>query len=76
MQRKKSTEIGLSANSTKVPINLPEFKGYDSFLDIYTFRAGFETLIEPVVQRKLWSDYLKRNYLTGPALLLVDRIET
>ena len=57
-------------------IDLPKFKGYDSVLDIYTFRAEFEKLIEPVVQRKLWPDYLKRNYLTGPAVTLVDKIES
>ena len=38
----------------ELKINLPKFKGYDSVLDIYTFRAEFEILIEPVVQRKLW----------------------
>ena len=56
--------------------NLPKFKGYDYVPNIYTFHAEMEKLIEPVVQRKLWSDYLKRNYLTRPALILVERIES
>ena len=30
----------------------------------------------PVVQRKLWPAYSKRNYLTGPVLILVDRIKS
>ena len=46
-------------------IHIPKFKGYDLELDIYTFRADFEKLIEPILQRKLWVDYLKRNGLAG-----------
>ena len=63
-----------SASSLK--IELTKFKGYESEMDIYNFRAEFEKLIEPVVLRKLWPDYLKRNYLSGSALTLVEKIES
>ena len=59
----------------ELKINIPKFKGYGSEVDIYTFRAKFEKLVEPVLQRKLWVDYLKRNYLSGTALTLVEEIE-
>ena len=56
-------------------IHIAKFKGYDSELDIYTFRADFEKLIEPILQHKLWVDYLKRNCLAGMALKIVGKIE-
>ena len=56
-------------------IEIPKFKGYESSMDIYIFRAEFEKLVQPTVRRLLWPDYLKRNYLTGSALTLVEKIE-
>ena len=61
-------------NASSLNIELPRFKGYNSALDIYTFQTEFEKLVSPNLQRKLLPDYLKRNYLDGPALLLVKEI--
>ena len=60
----------------ELKINIPKFKGYGSEVDIYTFCSEFEKLVEPVVQRKLWVDYLKKNYLAGTALILVENLES
>ena len=56
-------------------IDLNKYQGYDSCMDIYTFRSEFEKLIQPLVLRKLWSDYLKRNHLCSGALILVEKLE-
>ena len=62
-------------NAVELKIELPKFKGYDSDMDLYTFRTEFEKLVGPYVQRKLWSEVSKRNYLSGAALTLVNTIE-
>ena len=62
-----------SAHNLKV--ELPKFRGYDSELNIYSFRTEFEKLLQPVVQKAYWVDYLKRNYLAGNALILVDKLD-
>ncbi len=59
-----------------VTIELSKFKGYDSKLDIYSFRAEFERLIQPTILKRYWVDTLKTKYLTGPALTLVDKTES
>ena len=63
-------------NSAGLKIELKKFKGYDSEVDIYTFRSSFKKLIEPNVQENLWAEYLKKNYLAGAAQQLVSKIET
>ena len=55
--------------SDKIPIELPKFKGYDSKLDIYTFRSEFEKVVQPTLQKIYWLDALRNNCLTGPAFL-------
>ena len=40
---------------------------------IHVYAAS--TWIQPLVLRKFWSDYLKRNYLCGDALILVEKLE-
>ena len=62
-------------NSASLKIELKKFKGYDSDMDVYTFKSEFKKLIEPEVQKALWADYLKKNFLSGPALNLVLKIE-
>ena len=62
--------------STKgLDINLPTFSGYDSKLDIYSFRTEFEKLVQPTTLKRLWVDVLKKKYLSGHALTLVDIID-
>ena len=56
-----------------VAIEVPKFSGYDGIIDIYTFRSEFKKLVEPRVQKKYYADYLKRNYLSGPASVLVQK---
>ena len=60
-------------NAASLKIDLPRFSGYDSQIDFYTFKSEFKKLVEPVVQKQYQSDYLKRNYLSGPALNLVEK---
>ena len=60
-------------NATTLKIDLPKFSGYDCQLDFYTFKTEFVKLVEPMVQAPILSDYLKRNYLTGSALTLVEK---
>ena len=59
-----------------ITIELSKFKGYESKHDIYTFKSEFEKLVQPRVQKTLWLHVLKNNYLEGPALVLVDKLET
>ena len=54
-------------------IDLPKFTGYDSAMDFFTFKSQFQKLIEPNKQKKYWADFLKRNYLGGLALTLVEK---
>ena len=60
-------------NAASLKIDLPKFSGYDCQMDFYTFKSEFKKLVEPVVQKQFRSDYLKRNYLSGPALNLVEK---
>ena len=62
-------------NSAGLKIELKKFKGYESEVDIYTFRSSFKKLIEPNVQGNLWAEYLKKNYLAGAAQNLVLKID-
>ena len=60
-------------NSSVLDIKLPKFKGHQSEMDLYTFRSEFKKLVEPFVQKCLWADHLKLNYLEGPAYNLVSK---
>ena len=60
-------------NATVLKIEIPKFSGYDSKMDLFTFKTEFQKLVEPTVQKKYWPDYLKRNYLSGSALTLVEK---
>ena len=80
---KKNLEIEISKhdlseekvkNASILGIKIPKFRGYDSSMDFYTFKAEFEKLVSPRVQGKLLPDYLKNNYLDGHALALVKEI--
>ena len=62
-------------NSAGLKIELGKFKGYESNVDIYTFRSDFSKLVEPEVRKNLWADYLKKNHLAGAAQNLVAKIE-
>ena len=63
-------------NSAGLKIELKKFKGYESEVDIYSFRSSFKKLVEPNVQETLWPEYLKKNYLAGAALNLVQKIDS
>ena len=63
-------------NASTITVELAKFKGYESKLDIYSFRSEFEKLIQPSCQKHLWVDTLKNNYLAGPAFTLVERTES
>ena len=39
--------------------------------DYYTFRAEFEKLVSPRIQKALLPEYIKNNYLEGHALQIV-----
>ena len=62
-------------NSATLDIEMKKFKGYGSEDDYYTFKSEFKKLVEPVVQKTFWADYLKKNCLSGAALNLVRKID-
>ena len=62
-------------NATLLDIELKKFKGYNSEMDIYSFKEEFKRLVEPVIPKKLLPDYLKKNYLTGGAHTLVYQMD-
>ena len=62
-------------NVNTLSIELAKFKGYDSKLDIYSFKTEFEKLIQPITLKRYWVDTLKNNYLAGPAFTLVEKCE-
>ena len=68
------TEVKLKSSSG-LNIDLGKFQGYESKTDIYSFKSEFEKLIQPTMQKRYWADKLKKNYLAGPALVLVDKID-
>ena len=47
-------------NATSLDIELPKFSGYDCAIDFFTFKTEFKKLKESMVQRKYWSDFLKK----------------
>ena len=61
-------------NALGLKIEIPRFCGYDSAMDIYTFREKFEKFVTPYVQKPLLPDTLKMNYLGDPALTLVREL--
>ena len=52
-------------NSSLLKLDMPEYHGYGSSIDFYTFKSEFEKLISGRIQAKLLPDYLKCNYLEG-----------
>ena len=63
-------------NASTITVDLAKFKGYESKLDVYSFKSEFEKLIQPSCQKRLWVDTLKNKYLAGPPFTLVERTET
>ena len=41
-------------NASWLKIELPKFKGYESKIDIYSFKTEFEKLIQPTIQKPCW----------------------
>ena len=64
-----------ASNKQKLNIKIPEFKGYDSTLDIYTFKSKFEKVHLKDTPMHLLPDLLKNNFLEGPALLVVNDLQ-
>ena len=62
-------------NSTGLSITIPKFKGYQSEMNIFTFRSEFKKLVEPNFQKCLLADYLKKNLLAGSAQNLVAELD-
>ena len=60
-------------NGSDMLLELPKFSGYDCEMDFFTFKTQFRKLVEERVSKKHLADYLKHNYLSGQALLLVSK---
>ena len=60
-------------NALSLKIELQKFNGYEGKIDFYTFKSKFQKLIEPTVRKQYLADYLICNYLSGPALILVEK---
>eukprot|EP00794_Sanderia_malayensis_P016337 gene16337-17974_t len=63
-----------SFNEMKLNIDLKKFSGYDSAIDIYSFKSNFEKLHLRNTPKKLLADLLTNNYLSDPALSLVKGV--
>ena len=61
--------------ASTLKFELPKFQGYESEMDIYTFKSKFVKLVQPNVQKTFWADTLKLNYLRDPVLSLLQKIE-
>ena len=55
-------------------IKIPKFCGYDSAMNVYTFRETFVKTVVPYVQKPLLPDTLKLNYLGDPAVTMVTEL--
>ena len=53
-------------------LKIPKFSGYDSQLDIFSFKKEFAKHVEPYLSKIHWADTLKWKYLSGSALTLVQ----
>ena len=72
--RELSKEKAFKSSSLK--ISIPKFSGYDSSLDYYTFKDKFIQLYSNDVPLRAMPELLKNNYLVGPALEAVKRLDT
>ena len=54
---------------------LPKFKGYDSAMDIFTFKSAIKKFYEKRTPRTMLPDLLTNNYLEDPALSLVKSVK-
>ena len=72
-----SRDISEEKLKTALSLNLklPPFSGYDSQLDIFSFKRDFGKLVEPYISKIHWADSLKRKYLSGSALTLVKGMD-
>ena len=61
-------------NALSLDFELPKFSGYDSQLDIFTFKREFGKLVEPYLSKMHWADSLKWKYLSGQALTVVESL--
>ena len=61
-------------NLSGLTIELPKFQGYDSKIDIYTFKSEFEKLIQPKHQKRYWIDILKKIIWLGQHLFLLKKL--
>ena len=59
--------------ASELVVHIPKFTGYDSEMDFFTFKSEFLKHVEPRVRKQHLADYLKRNYLGGDALKLVEK---
>ena len=62
LKKEKSFDV------SKLKIEIQKFKGYESKIDIYTFKEKFEKLCVKTTPKRLLPELLKNNYLEGPAL--------
>ena len=53
-------------------LKIPKFSGYDSQLDIFSFKKEFAKHVEPYLSKIHWADTLKWKYLSGSTLTLVQ----
>ena len=59
----------------RLNIKLATFSGYNSHFDIYTFQNEFEKLHLRTATRRILPDMLINNYLSEPALSLVNGLD-
>ncbi|XP_066917852.1 uncharacterized protein [Clytia hemisphaerica] len=64
-----------SFKKSRLNIKLPQFTGYDSKIDIYTFIDEFDKLHSDSVPKSLQPEFLKNNYLDKQALAIVKSLD-
>ena len=73
--RKRQIEQKKTFNKSKLNVKIPQFKGYDSEEDFYTFRSKFEKVHLTDTPRHLLPEVLKNNFLENPALAVVNDLD-
>ena len=73
--KERQIEQKKAFNKSKLNVKIPQFKGYDSEDDVYTFQSKFEKVHLNDTPRHLLPDVLKNNFLENPALAVVKDLD-
>ena len=72
-QRELLKQAAFKTSNLNIPLS--KFSGYQSELDVFTFRSEFEKLYAKETPSNRLADMLKNKHLLNPALALVKRMD-